>query len=388
MDVKFLTAEEEKELVIKAHAGDIAARNAVISNIDPFIWKMASKLAKGDPEKAEIYHAEAIATLCKKFHKFDISFDCRFSTWATAWIYQSIQRYRIYHEHGGITIPPHRAWQESSDPHVQQARRIRSADEEVEYKGKPCRISSIIPDHRHPSPDSNALRADRIQLVREVLQTLHPRDTEILMLRTSMCLEEVGKKLGVTRERIRQIEERAMKRFIKAANRIAPNQINELETEIRNSNRTFAARFLRRVNMNMTAQDEQYGTDSQPKRNGSRSQIIANAVRELGVGATYKQIKDQLAASHNIHTYDAAISKARREVFGDAAVNSNRGKRKPWHNDVTPKPAQDKPPAKSYAVVNGKGEMERLRAVKDLSKQCGGLNELARMVEFLQELAS
>ena len=64
--------------------------------------------------------------------------------------------------------------------------------------------------------------------------------------------------------------------------------------------------------MNMTAQDEQYGTDSQPKRNGSRSQIIANVVRELGIGATYKQIKDQLAESHNIHTYDSAISKARR----------------------------------------------------------------------------
>ena len=380
MDV-FLTAEEEKELVIKAHAGDTNARNAVINNIDKLVWKMAQKLAKGDMGKAEIYHAEAIATLCKKFHKFDISFGCRFSTWATAWIYQSIQRYRIYHEHGGITIPPHHAWQESSDPHVQQAKRIRSADEEVKHKGKPCRISSIIPDHRHPSPDSNVLRADRIQLVRDVLKSLQPRYAEILMLRTSMRLEEVGKKLGVTRERVRQLETKAMDKFIEAANRIAPNQINDFETEIRNSNRTFAARFLRRVNMNMTAQDEQYGTDSQPKWNRNKSQIIANVVRELGVGATYKQIKDQLVASYNIHTYDSAISKARREVFGDAAVNSARGKRKPWH-DPTPKPTQAKPIAKSN------GEMERLRAVKDLSKQCGGLNELARIVAFLQELAS
>lgn len=386
MDV-FLTAEEEKELVIKAHAGDIAARNAVISNIDPFIWKMASKLAKGDPEKAEIYHAEAIATLCKKFHKFDVSFECRFSTWATAWIYQSIQRYRIYHEHGGITIPPHRAWQESSDPHVQQARRIRSADEEVEHKGKPCRISSIIPDHRHPAPDSNALRADRIQLVKEVLRTLQPRYAEILMLRTSMCLEEVGKELGVTRERIRQLETKAMNKFIESANRIAPNQINELETEIRESNRTFAARFLRRVNMNMTRQDEMYENDSQPQTKMKKSQIIANVVRELGVGATYKQIKENLVANHNVHTYDAAIANAKREVFGDAAVKSSMGKRppKPWLNHVK---AQQAAPAKNYAVVNGKGEMERLRAVKNLAKECGGLNELARMVEFLQELAS
>jgi DNA-directed RNA polymerase specialized sigma subunit len=92
MDVKFLTAEEEKELVIKAHAGDIAARNAVISNIDPFIWKMASKLANGDPEKAEIYHAEAVTVLCKKFHKYDVSFGCKFITWASAWIYQAIKR--------------------------------------------------------------------------------------------------------------------------------------------------------------------------------------------------------------------------------------------------------------------------------------------------------
>ena len=387
MDVKFLTAEEEKELVIKAHAGDIAARNAVISNIDPFIWKMASKLAKGDPEKAEIYHAEAVTVLCKKFHNYDVSFGCKFITWASAWIYQSIKRYRIDNEHGGIRLPPHYAWQEGGDPHVQQARRICSTEAEVQTKGKSLKLSSIIPDYRHSSPDSDALRADRIALVREVLQKLQPRYAEILMLRTSMHLEEVGKKLGVTRERIRQLEAKAMDKFIETANRIAPNQINELETEIRESNRTFAARFLRRVNMNMTAQDEQYGTDSQPKRNGSRSQIIENVVRELGVDATYKQIKDHLVASHNIHTYDAAISKARREVFGDAAVNSNRGKRKPWH-DVTPKPTQDKPPAKSYAVVNGKGEMELLRAVKDLSKQCGGLNELARMVEFLQELAS
>lgn len=387
MDVKFLTAEEEKELVIKAHAGDIAARNAVISNIDPFIWKMASKLAKGDPEKAEIYHAEAVTVLCNKFHKYDVSFGVKFITWASAWIYKAIQQYRIYHEHGGIRLPPYYAWQEGGDPHVQQARRICSTEAEVQTKGKSLRLSSIIPDYRHSSPDSDVLRADRIQLVKEVLQKIQPRYAEILMLRTSMYLEEVGKKLGVTRERIRQLEAKAMDKFIETANRIAPNQINELETEIRESNRTFAARFLRRVNMNMTAQDEQYGTDSQPQTKINKSQIIANVVRELGVSATYKQIKENLVANHNIHTYDAAIANARREVFGDAAVKSSMGKRspKPWLNHVK---AQQAAPAKNYAVVNGKGEMERLRAVKNLAKECGGLNELARMVEFLQELAS
>ncbi len=386
MDVKFLTAEEEKELVIKAHAGDINARNAVISNVDQFIWKFANKLAKGNPEKAEIYHAEAVTVLCKKFHKYDVSFGVKFITWASAWIYQAIQQYRIYHEHGGIRLPPHYAWQEGGDPHVQQARRILSADEEVEYKGKPFKISSIIPDHRNTSPDSNVLRADRIALVKEVLQKIQPRYAEILMLRTSMCLDEVGKQLGVTRERVRQLEAKAMDKFIEAMKRIAPNQINELETEIRESNRTFAARFLRRVNMNMTRQDEMYENDSpQPKM--KKSQIIANAVRECGIGATYKNIKDYLVANHNVHTYDAAIANARREVFGDAAVKSSMGKRppKPWLNHAK---AQQAAPAKNYAVVNGKGEMERLRAVKNLAKECGGLNELARMVEFLQELAS
>lgn len=381
-----MTAEEERELVIKANAGDINSRNAVISNIDQYIWKFAKKLAKGNPEKAEIYHAEAVTVLCKKFHKYDVSFGAKFITWASAWIYQSIQRYRMYHEHGGIRLPPYYAWQEGGDPHVQQARRICSTEDEVQTKGKSLRLSSIIRDYRNPSPDSNALRADRIQLVREVLQKLQPRYAEILTLRTSMCLDEVGKKLGVTRERIRQLEAKAMDKFIETANRIAPNQINELETEIRESNRTFAARFLRRVNMNMTAQDEQYGTNSpQPKM--KKSQIIANVVRELGIGATYKQIKENLVVNHNVHTYDAAIANARREVFGDAAVKSSIGKRppKPWLNHAK---AQQAAPAKNYAVVNGKGEMERLRAVKNLAKECGGLNELARMVEFLQELAS
>lgn len=386
MDVAFLTAEEERELVIKAHAGDINARNAVISNIDQYIWKFAKKLAKGNPEKAETYHAEAVTVLCNKFHKYDVSFGVKFITWATAWIYQAIQRYRIYHEHGGIRLPPHYAWQEGGDPHVQQARRICSTEAEVQTKGKSLKLSSIIPDYRHSSPDSDALRADRIALVREVLRTLQPRYAEILMLRTSMRLDEIGKKLGVTRERVRQLETKAMKKFIESANRIAPNQINELETEIRESNRTFAARFLRRVNMNMTRQDEMYENDSpQPKM--KKSQIIANVVRELGVNATYKQIKENLVANHNVHTYDTAIANARREVFGDAAVKSSMGKRppKPWLNHAKAKQAA---PAKNYAVVNGKGEMERLRAVKNLAKECGGLNELARMVEFLQELAS
>lgn len=139
--------------------------------------------------------------------------------------------------------------------------------------------------------------------------------------------------------------------------------------------------------MNMTRQDEMYENDSQPQTKMKKSQIIANVVRELGVGATYKQIKENLVANHNVHTYDAAIANARREVFGDAAVKSSMGKRppKPWLNHVK---AQQAAPAKNYAVVNGKGEMERLRAVKNLAKECGGLNELARMVEFLQELAS
>jgi RNA polymerase primary sigma factor len=80
-------------------------------------------------------------------------------------------------------------------------------------------LGDLIEDEATPTPDEDVAFMALQQLIRDILQDLPPREMRILQLRYGLVdgethtLEEVGKKLGVTRERVRQIEAQALRRL-------------------------------------------------------------------------------------------------------------------------------------------------------------------------------
>jgi len=187
--------------------------------------------------------------LMKAVEKYDVHRGFRFSTYATWWIRQTVTRsiadqsrtirlpvhisdrirqmYRATHEleqHlGRVPTPQELAAEMNLDPkRVEWVMRVSwlplslespvSGDEESE-------LGMFIEDTLSPTPIQSAYESMLKQKVEEVLGTLTPREARVLRLRFGLddgnmyTLEEVGEKFGLTRERIRQIEGKALRRL-------------------------------------------------------------------------------------------------------------------------------------------------------------------------------
>ena len=187
--------------------------------------------------------------LMKAVDKFDYKKGCKFSTYATWWIRQAITR--AIADHGRtIRIPVHmietinRLLQtsrqllkelgreptpdeiaERMDIHVSKVRRILRLMKQTLSLETPIgdddesSLGDFIEDEKSPSPAEAAIESDLSDQTKRVLATLTPREEKVLRMRFGVgekqdyTLEEVGKVLGVTRERVRQIEAKAIRRL-------------------------------------------------------------------------------------------------------------------------------------------------------------------------------
>jgi len=187
--------------------------------------------------------------LMKAVDKFDYKKGFKFSTYATWWIRQAITR--AIADHGRtIRIPVHmietinRLLQtsrqllkelgreptpdeiaERMDIHVSKVRRILRLMKQTLSLETPIgdddesSLGDFIEDEKSPSPAEAAIESDLSDQTKRVLATLTPREEKVLRMRFGVgekqdyTLEEVGKVLGVTRERVRQIEAKAIRRL-------------------------------------------------------------------------------------------------------------------------------------------------------------------------------
>jgi RNA polymerase primary sigma factor len=247
-----LTGNEEKELAKRIENGDEEARNILARSNLRLVVSIAKKYVGRSPDLTLLdLIQEGNLGLFKAVDKFDWKKGYKFSTYATWWIRQAITR-ALADQSRTIRIPVHMV--ETIAKYKQVSRRLAQTlgrdpqPEEVAVEmgvevekiyqiekinqdtlslenpvgsddDEKSTLGDFIADDKIPSPVQESSERILTEQVRDILDDLSPKERKILEMRHGLLdgvyhtLEEVGKEFGVTRERIRQIEAKALEKI-------------------------------------------------------------------------------------------------------------------------------------------------------------------------------
>lgn len=243
-----LSADEEIELAHRIAEGDQSAKNELVEANLRLVVSLARHY-QGCGLSYQDLIQEGNIGLIKAVEKFDVSKGFRFSTYASWWIKQALSR-AIADQSRTIRIPVHMTEninkfkkierellnQLNREPKIKEIADAmgiseKQAKEIQSYIVEPTSldiqvgddddttIGSFIEDTHFVNPESAYIKESNGDVVNAVLDTLSDREANILRLRfgiggkKAMTLEEVGKEYGLTRERIRQIEAKALRKL-------------------------------------------------------------------------------------------------------------------------------------------------------------------------------
>jgi RNA polymerase primary sigma factor len=245
--IPLLTAAEEIDLAQRIEKGDMAAKKKLTESNLRLVVSIAKRYVGRGLTLLDLIQ-EGNQGLIRAVEKYDWRRGYKFSTYATWWIRQAITR-AIADQARTIRVPVHMV--ETINKLMRTSRKLMQElgrDPSPEEIGKSMEISatkvreilkiaqgttsleapvgdeedSLLGDFiadTAPSPYDTASKQLLKDNIREVLETLSPREARVLVYRFGleggkpMTLEEVGKKFGVTRERIRQIEAKALRKL-------------------------------------------------------------------------------------------------------------------------------------------------------------------------------
>jgi RNA polymerase sigma factor (sigma-70 family) len=240
-----LTAEDERALARRIDAGDMAARDRMIESNLRLVVKIAKRyMNRGLPFLDLI--EEGNLGLIKAVERFKLSKECRFSTYATWWIRQSIER-ALVNQSRTIRLPVHvsddinklikisrelvRVY--NREPQIKEVAETMGVDSgyvrrlmvllkktySIEHpmgENSDYSLIDTIEDTSAVSPLDLAEWLNKYQLIEDLMATLNDNEKEIIALRFGLddrdpqTLDTIGRQFGVTRERIRQIEAKSL----------------------------------------------------------------------------------------------------------------------------------------------------------------------------------
>ncbi len=249
-ETALLNAAQEKELAYRIAEGDMQARDQMVrANLRLVVNIARGYSTKGLPLQDLI--EEGNLGLLRAVEGFDPDMNTRFSTYASYWIKQSIKR-ALVNSSKTIRIPAYMVellskWRKATAKLQDELNRVPTPDEVAKELGLPKKklrivkkaielynstpqssddedgwsMGELIPDERDKGPDNDLIEGDSLKHVYEMLEHMDERESSIIRLRFGLdgdepkTLKEIGVLLGLTRERVRQIENDALNRMAK-----------------------------------------------------------------------------------------------------------------------------------------------------------------------------
>ena len=244
-ETALLTADEEKQLSYRISDGDMLARDRMVrANLRLVVNIARGYTGKGLPLQDLI--EEGNLGLLRAVEGFDPEMNTRFSTYASYWIKQSIKR-ALINSAKTIRIPAYMVellskWRRANArlseelgrtptpeeiarvlglpkkklPIIKKAIRIYNSTPQTDQAEAGWSLGEMVMDERAKTPEDELLEHDVLTHVMDMLETMDTREATVLRMRFGLddmdphTLKEIGERLGLTRERVRQIETEAL----------------------------------------------------------------------------------------------------------------------------------------------------------------------------------